>query len=497
MTGWYSLPQEIRSMILGCVLVHDHIAPYAPVSIEWRDAIEKKIFRHLCIETSLSDAHGSPPTVFARLSMLRDRHRRLVKHIWLSVEFTARDVYGMWNDESFCIGVAMTRLFEALKYWPAQNDLTLEINVYESKYSSEELFSGHHIGAPEEQDGDMSRLSNSQLQGSSRPLNSSLQGLFASLAFKEWHFPFVEAVTKFLLPRQCRRQLEPDTLACILERLPRLEEICLETWDVSEFYKPEYVPDSFGRHLFLQPGNFKKVKSMTVFQDRSEHFNAVVRHERAQLGPLFQPLLSFQPLLPLLPFQLFQPFLSPDPEPKHRPVLAREFAEASLSLENLSLSFIVDAVDFFGHCQEDWLWAALRSLALTSRVLTCDGDSFEIDGLLQTAAQMAKRMPKLERLTIWNGGANEACAFTYRKQQHNASVTWQAKGGTKLNPAVYSAWENLHPGCFLGVEEKDTWYLITSHGAAIMCLGLEHVVSEVSLRQIQLENSIPWSGIDE
>ncbi|KAF4496524.1 F-box domain containing protein [Fusarium agapanthi] len=492
MTGWYSLPQEIRSMTLRCVLVHDQIAPYAPVSIEWRDAIEKKIFRHLCIQASLSDAHGSTPTVFDRLSQLCDRHRRLVKHIWLSVDLTARNSDGSRNDESVCIGVAMTRLFQALKSWPAQNDLTLEINVYEPKYYSEEWFSGHHVGGPEEQDGDMSRLSNSQLQGSAMPPHGTLQGLFASLAFKLRRCPSVKAVTKFLLPRQCRRQLEPDTISCILERLPRLEEICLETWDVSEFFKPDYVPDSFARHLFLQPGHFKKVKSVTVFQDRNEYFNAVVRHQRAELGPLFQPLLPFLPVLPLP-----RP-TSPDQEPGHRPVLARELAVASLSLETLSLSFIVEAVDFFGHCQEDWLWAALRSLTLTSRLLTCDGDSFEIHGLLQTAAQMAKRMPKLERLTVWNGGTNEACAFAYRKQQHNASVTWQAKGGTKLNPAVYSAWENLHPGCFLRVEEKDTWYTITSHAAAIMCLGLEHVVSEVSLRQMQLENSIPWcSGIYE
>ncbi|KAF5722983.1 f-box domain-containing protein [Fusarium mundagurra] len=300
--------------------------------------------------------------------------------------------------------------------------------------------------------------------------------LFGCFAFELQVCPSVQAVTKFLLPRQCRRRIGGATISCILERLPRLKEISLETWDVSEIYVDNYV-DRFARHLFSHPEHFKNVKSMTVFQDRNEPLNAAISRQRDEFRRRFP--------LPTLSGEV----------PCHRPVLAREIAVASLSLENLSLSFTVDALDFFDQCRENWLWADLRSLTLTSRLLTCNGDSAKIHGLLQTAAQMAKRMPKLERLIIWNGGANEASAFTYRKQQHIASVTWQAKGGTKLNPEVYSTWENLHSGCFLSVEEKDTWHSITSQAAAIMCLGLEHVVDHVSLRQMQLENSIPWGDV--
>ncbi|EWG46896.1 hypothetical protein FVEG_16031 [Fusarium verticillioides 7600] len=225
----------------------------------------------------------------------------------------------------------------------------------------------------------------------------------------------------------------------------------------------------FAPHLFSQPERIKNVKSMTVFQDHNEPLNAAIRRQRDEFRRRFPR--------PTLPLEVSC----------HRPVLAREIAVASLSLETLSLSFFVDALDFFGQCREDWLWADLRSLTLTSLFLTCNGDSVKIHGLLQTAAQMAK----LERLIIWNGGANEACAFTYRKQQHIASVTWQAKGGTKLNPEVYSTWENLYSGCLFKVAEKDTWHSITSQVTAIMCLGLKHVVNQVSLRQMQLENSMP------
>ncbi|SCO40026.1 uncharacterized protein FFNC_07251 [Fusarium fujikuroi] len=398
MTHWSSLTQEIRDIILGCVFVHDHIAPYAPVSIEWRDAIEKKTFRHLHIQVSSSDTRYSAPEVFQTLSQLRNRHQRLVKHIWLNVELVPGGVDPSWNVD-MCISVAIAWLFRALQFWPAQNDLTLEINEYCTAYYSAPWFRGHHIGGPGEQDGEI--------------YGFNCVGMCAT-------------------------------------------------------------------SLFLQPDSFRNVKSMTVFQDRNEYFNAVARHHIAEFQRRIQPQSRPTP---------------PDKVPWHRPVLARELAVASLSLENLSLSFLVDAVDFFGQCRENWLWADLRSLTLTSRLLTCEGDSFKMHGLLKTVAQMAKRMPKLERLTVWNGGANEACAFTYRKQRLTASVTWQAKGGTQLNPAVYRDWENLHSECFFEVEEKDTWPLITSHAAAIMCLGLEHVVNDVSLRQMQLENSIPWSNI--
>ncbi|KAJ0139359.1 Uncharacterized protein HZ326_17700 [Fusarium oxysporum f. sp. albedinis] len=67
-----------------------------------------------------------------------------------------------------------------------------------------------------------------------------------------------------------------------------------------------------------------------------------------------------------------------------------------------------------------------------------------------------------------------------------------SKGGTQPHPSVHSAWENVHSRCFLSFEGKGTWLIILSHAAAISCLGLEHVVSDVSLRQIQLENSITY-----
>ncbi|ENH67014.1 hypothetical protein FOC1_g10004647 [Fusarium oxysporum f. sp. cubense race 1] len=446
MTRWNSLLQEIRGMILEYIVIHDRIAPYAPVSIEWRDAIEKT-FRHLRIQASSSDACGRTPTVFESLSRLCGRHRRLVKHIWLNIEHTK---HPKWWDSGYnlssedrAIGVAVKRLFQAVESWPAQNDLTLEINVYEPMSYSEEWLKGHHYEGPGEQNEDMRRLSTSEPRDLATAPRNALECLFDRLDFDMPSTPSVQAVTKFLL------------------------SLGYSLWILSWLHTDMFA--GYAQHLLAASDSFNNFKSMTVFQDHNEYFNAVSRLHREELPRSHQATVVTPPVIP-----------------SRQPVLA------CLCLEHLSISFIIDSVDFFDQYREKWLWCELRSLTLTSQLLTCNGDSFKISGLLQTAAQMATRMPKLERLTICNGGVNEACAFTYRKHQHNASVTWQAKGGTQLHPAVHSAWENVHSRCFLSFESKGTWPIILSHAAAISCLGLEHVVSDVSLRQIQLENSITY-----
>ncbi|KAI9045053.1 NuA4 histone acetyltransferase complex catalytic subunit ESA1 [Aspergillus affinis] len=65
-------------------------------------------------------------------------------------------------------------------------------------------------------------------------------------------------------------------------------------------------------------------------------------------------------------------------------------AKASLKLEHLSASFIVDASYFFhACCGPSWKWPNMTSLALTSQILTPDESPIEIDSMLQKAAVAA------------------------------------------------------------------------------------------------------------
>ncbi|KAK2483602.1 hypothetical protein H9L39_05394 [Fusarium oxysporum f. sp. albedinis] len=268
MTRWNSLPQEIRGMILGYIFIHDRIAPYTPVSIEWRDAIERT-FRHLRIQASSSDACGRTPTVFESLSRL-----------------------------SWAIGVALKRLFQALESWPAQNDLTLEINVYEPMSYSEEWLKGHHYEGPGEQDENMRRLSTSEPTDLATAPRNALECLFDRLDFDMPSTPSVQAVTKFLLPRHCRRQFSAETLSCMFRRLPRLEEIALETWDLSDIHYGFSHGYRYAQHLLAASDSFNNFKSMTVFQDHNEYFNAVSRLHKEELPRSHQATVMTPPVIP-------------------------------------------------------------------------------------------------------------------------------------------------------------------------------------------------------
>ena len=71
-------------------------------------------------------------------------------------------------------------------------------------------------------------------------------------------------------------------------------------------------------------------------------------------------------------------------------------AEASLKLEYLSASFIVDARHFLQARRPTWVWGKLLALALTSRSLTPGTNNSEINDLLHAAAVAATKMPKLD-----------------------------------------------------------------------------------------------------
>lgn len=93
--------------------------------------------------------------------------------------------------------------------------------------------------------------------------------------------------------------------------------------------------------------------------------------------------------------------------------VSRMVANASLKLEHLSATFLVDASYFFHARQRSWKWLNLTSLVLTSRLLAPDESLTEISDMLQEAAAAAIEMPKLETMEIWNGREGLATLFRY------------------------------------------------------------------------------------
>ena len=182
------------------------------------------------------------------------------------------------------------------------------------------------------------------------------------------------------------------------------------------------------------------------------------------------------------------------------PRVGAAFATRSLDLEQLSVSYMANAEDFFRACVRTWTWPHLQSLALTSEHLRITGNCKDIDALLCSAGAAALRMPKLHTLVLWNGRKRNACAFIYRVDQNHASITWRGTWELELHPPVVEAWQRVasrYHSFELRTKKQHIQGTIDSHGDAIHYLKLPcQVVSPASLWQIRKEGEQQWRTDD-
>lgn len=175
------------------------------------------------------------------------------------------------------------------------------------------------------------------------------------------------------------------------------------------------------------------------------------------------------------------------------PVLgvSQKLARASIHLETLSASFMVDAGHFFAARQVTWAWDRLVSLSLTSTSLTDDPDHSVIRNLLQDAAAAVLKMPVLNTMELWNGRRGLAMLFRYQRAQDGQPDTITVRGTSEiaLGSTVIQAWDAVarrhgHAKVATRMSLIDPTTILC-HGDAIRQLGLSiEVIRPVSLRQI-------------
>lgn len=223
---------------------------------------------------------------------------------------------------------------------------------------------------------------------------------------------------------------------------------------------------------------------------------------------LFESLASSQ-LRKLVLFENFNPQYLIDVngvEPFRFPIrfstskVSRAVANASLKLEHLSASFMVDASYFFQACKPSWNWSNLTWLALTSRLLSLYESPVNIDKMLIAAAVAAMKMPNLQTMEIWNGEAGLAMLFRYQRGEGGQTAVITRKGMWEyaLGPDVIQAWEAVAlehrcSGCIIINEFNELMRVedIHSHGHAIHYLKLSNpVIRPISLLQIRIEHEI-------
>jgi len=520
-TSWQRFPAEIRIVILQVLLqTEGSSASFATVSREWQAIIEQHNFSRIKLTL------GSRLADFGSMT---HRNRALVRYIWFCVELKAYDcskcdppsqsddTWGISYEDNILVMNGLESLFSVLSTWgprPCGGVLQLDISVHSPSDSEhwykyltfEPDLSSEECAAPWREQ--QSMLVRPELDDQkhgwragrqvSLPSRMALETMFEEIMdlgpFEneaqemEWwgQRPLVPAVTSVLLRQQTRRRWKPHALARLFPRFPKLQEIHYEPWR-------EWTDGLQG------------------FTDRS-------------FQELFKSLSSSQ--LPLQRLVLFENF-APDYSVNERLCNNSRIAgtdvsyavcSASLRLEQLSASFIVDASHFFDFaCKHtSWVWANLTSVTLTTQLFVSRSNMTRIKDMLRDAAATAMRMPKLENMEMWNGDKGSAMLFRYQHRrphsqpgtQRPAVITWKGTWTralvSRLRPPVIDAWEAVaRQQNSLGltiVEEalsESDAATIKSHGDAIHYLNLSGpVIRPISLQQIRMEQMIRERGHD-
>ncbi|CAG9937545.1 unnamed protein product [Clonostachys rosea f. rosea IK726] len=508
MSTWDYLPLEIRAMILGELELHPQKGAYAAVSKEWQVVIEKSTFRRLKLKETCLDE-------FDRITQ---RRRGLVRHVCLDIElkkYTCR-CCERWERETWArhnyklATLTLYKLFSILSTWgPTREGLTLELNAY-SPSDKEHWFKTFYYGTLEEDKlldsglpldtNEIDDPKHGWVKGRqvSSPPNDAVRRIFALLEINfPDQLPQVAAVTKFLLRRQCRRQWTPPTLQRIWEKLPRLEEIIYEPWQLCNKVMQGAVDNEY--HKLVTSHLPMSLKKVSVFEDFNETllsiFENSVNPSIAVFAHINEIILSeiedpTDPLPDLFPHEdSFFDEMNPDRVRVTSRRVAEGFAARSLGLEQLSVAFMVEAQYFMDAAKKNWTWHELRSLSLTSRLISRESSSEVISRLLHDAGAVALHMPKLEMMNIWNGAQGEACTFMYR--QKDSSVTWRGTWEFRLSHDVLQSWKKVVARFArdeLRVKHQLLGCEILSHGDAIHDLDLAFVIDPVSLMQILREN---------
>lgn len=476
---WESFPAEIRLMIWE-EYMHNKPRGWsacACVSKEWQAYFEAHNFRHLELTESCLD----------EFTELEEPRRHHIRHIFLNIELTPEDcTRGLlqdapettvpvepWNVNVTCRAEAFPKLLRILSRW---NDpgasLTLELNVWHSSDRGQ-WFSHLYTGScPDDVVDQRVRMESMWYNGhhdfdiegfDRRPSFEAIVAFFSSLLFTlPGSFPLVPAVTGLVIRRQMRRRIPPELLGRVLSKLPRLESIKHEGWrDVI----PLGYDASADMSTLICDELPSQVKTVTIFEDFDERLWRRVRSK-----PRHGYLAA-----------------SPGPNPN----LAKSFAVRSQTLEHLSVSYMIDARHFFDACKTSHTWQRLRSLKLSSPILTQWADKWQIEAMLLRAAAAATNMPQLEDLAIWNSKAGEAAAFYFQRniKEHRATIIWRGTWSFAFSKEVVAAWRKAATdSCLLSSKHRIIKHPVRSHGTGIAHLHLgPRVIDPRSLAQIRKE----------
>ncbi|EHK25579.1 uncharacterized protein TRIVIDRAFT_54988 [Trichoderma virens Gv29-8] len=376
--------------------------------------------------------------------MVTTQRQYHVRHIWVNIELPK---YGCTDCESresrptrerndIIMETAISQLFSVICFWPWQPEkgLKLELNAY-SESDSQHYFKHYHIGAQhEESPGDLP-------EAASR-VHDARHGWINGQRFSP---PHPESIWRlfsamFLRNIQGNPRVAAVTSLVIRRQFRRSWESIFSRW----------LPES--------------LKRIVVFEDSNDDISSARNY-----------------------------YHYPPNNVELNAKISKIFVERSLHLDQLAVSYMIDAKDFFRSCQKTWTWLHLQSLALTSTLLCSKSPRQGAADLLHDAAGVAMNMPSLHTMVLWYGKKKDACAFIYQNRAGTASVTWRSTWYMDLDryPKIAAAWNRVSfktTSRDIFIRQELIQNGIYSHGDAIHYLRLPcTVVDSVSLWQIRRE----------
>jgi hypothetical protein len=240
-----SLPMDIWLLIFE-ILVQQKtgLASVASVCRAWSEAAEKHNFRRLKLRLKDLD----------NLERMVGERKRLVRHIWLNIElpvYSCRDCRvresTTWNHaNSLIVRHAISKLFCTLSTWEVTSKgLSLELSAH-SPSDREHWFKHYHFGIDDEAKTALEpgfRLPRRRVgrhdekHGWVCGRQDTIPDPYYLHRIHDWIWlkfpeglPEVQAVTKFVVRRQCRRRFFHRHIGHLLDKLPRIECLIYEPW---------------------------------------------------------------------------------------------------------------------------------------------------------------------------------------------------------------------------------------------------------------------------
>ncbi|RSL47895.1 hypothetical protein CEP53_009756 [Fusarium sp. AF-6] len=434
MPSFYAFPQEIKQMILSELAKSNNLPALACVDKHWQEYFESRSFRHLIIneydieyfeiieegEDTMSGISGSES--FYRRGPGCGARRR--KTITSSGEPT---VLSEWGEEN--LGIT----FELSVHSPSDRGKYVQDDFFERELNMYKEYLATNSTKAYQFSGDVCEpylMVSGKLGGASSVLDMWDRAPRDLFGWKPLEFNFheqpdltpirkdqepelstVSVISKFLIRRSQFREIFPIALGKIWSSLPHLDQVAMERWRCvtaeDETFWSEVVKWPLCLDLPLS------VKTLSLYGDTLVN--------------------------------MFHWWSSTEVTTIRLSKYLRNYGK---QVENMSISFLIDAEEFFlpfWTTQSGWTtsWENLKTLSLTCQAFR-SYSTHRINGVLCAAANAAMKMPKLQLLELWDGVEGKASVFRYRLVDTTVvEVTWASTHILDVDPEVIDAWTSV------------------------------------------------------